>query len=270
MKILEFNEEKVTMLLSEKAHGSMRRHPSGDNRQADAYRAAFLWANGIDPGKVVSSALVHGSNVAVISVTDDRNQFAACDALVTDRKDIFLSMTAADCFPVYLYDPVKGVIALVHGGWRGVAANVLENTVKAMQECFLSDPTEIMAYVGPGLLPCHYEVSDDVAKQFEGFAVRAMKYLPKEGANATDPNADTWEHKSVWYLNLESAIVYRLNALGLIPTFITVAHQCTFCTKNIAELKPLPEKSVFGYQFFSYRRDKSDPLETQMAVFGMK
>lgn len=264
--------EKVTALFSEKAHGSMRLHDNAAfDEQARSFRHAFLWANQIDPKSVVSARLVHGNRVEVVSDPKQADVFIDnVDALVTGDKNVYLSITGADCFPLYLYDPVKEVIALAHCGWKGVLAGVIEATIARMKSDFNCDPADILAYVGPGLLPCHYEVRAHVALKFPGFAVKGMKYMPIEGANADDQNADTWHNVPQWYLNLESAIVYRLAESGLTPLGISVAHTCTFCNKAIPMLNVPPEKSEVTYRWFSFRREKSDPLRTQMAVFGMR
>jgi hypothetical protein len=70
----------------------------------------------------------------------------------------------ADCLPVALGS--SGVVAMVHAGWRGLAAGVLEEGVRAVRE--LGGAGEMVAVVGPGAGPCCYEVGEEVHAAFSG------------------------------------------------------------------------------------------------------
>jgi hypothetical protein len=70
----------------------------------------------------------------------------------------------ADCLPVAL--GCGGAVATVHAGWRGLAAGVLEEGVRAVRE--LGDADEIIAIIGPGAGPCCYEVGEEVHAAFAG------------------------------------------------------------------------------------------------------
>ncbi len=70
----------------------------------------------------------------------------------------------ADCLPVAL--GCGGAVAIVHAGWRGLAAGVLEEGVRAVREVGGAD--EIIAIIGPGAGPCCYEVGEEVHAAFAG------------------------------------------------------------------------------------------------------
>jgi YfiH family protein len=103
---------------------------------------------------------VHGIDVAL----DDgmRNEEPMADASVSSLKQSVLAVLTADCLPV-LFCNVQGTeVAAAHAGWRGLAAGMLETTVRAMQ----SKPESIMAWLGPAAGPQRYEVGDEVRHVF--------------------------------------------------------------------------------------------------------
>lgn len=90
----------------------------------------------------------------------------SCDALITDRTGVFLTISIADCTPVMLYDPARHVIAGIHAGWRGTAGRIVEWSILRMTEQFGTQGQDIVAFIGPSAGPCCYEVGPEVAVQF--------------------------------------------------------------------------------------------------------
>lgn len=82
------------------------------------------------------------------------------DALWADEPGIALVVVTADCVPILLADPSSRRIGVVHAGWRGLVAGVVEETVRAM-----GSPETLAAFVGPAIGPCCYEVGEDVAER---------------------------------------------------------------------------------------------------------
>lgn len=99
---------------------------------------------------------VHGTEV----VTVDRPGAAdrrRGDVLVTDLDDAALGVWAGDCAPVVLVHP-DGPFAMVHAGWRGLAAGVLDVACDALG---LHGDRDAVALLGPAIGPCCYEFGDD-------------------------------------------------------------------------------------------------------------
>ena len=97
---------------------------------------------------------------------------ADADALWTDRPGPALVVLTADCTPILLADPTHGRIGVVHAGWRGLLAGIVETTVAAM-----GAPADLTAFVGPSIGPCCYEVGPDVsgpAREALGDVVRTV------------------------------------------------------------------------------------------------
>ncbi|MEA2256899.1 MAG: purine-nucleoside/S-methyl-5-thioadenosine phosphorylase / adenosine deaminase [Solirubrobacteraceae bacterium] len=96
---------------------------------------------------------VHGARVVV-----DSQEVEDADGQATTRDDVAAMVVVADCLPVALVAP--GAVAMVHAGWRGLAAGALEAGLKAV------GPGPVAAAIGPGIGPCCYEVGDDVRGVF--------------------------------------------------------------------------------------------------------
>ncbi|PJF47780.1 MAG: peptidoglycan editing factor PgeF [Chloroflexi bacterium] len=142
-------------------------------------RRRALDALGLAPERSLTSWLVHGNHVRVVSRDDLRivgaNDVRA-DAMVTRDRGLALTLRFADCAPVLFYDPLKGAIGIAHAGWRGIVNGVLIETVRAMQRAFGSRPQDIIAGIGPCIGPDKFEVDEAVAAQIQA-AVRASVVL---------------------------------------------------------------------------------------------
>jgi YfiH family protein len=86
------------------------------------------------------------------------------DGQATDKRGLGALVLTADCLPVAL--GTDGAVAMVHAGWRGLAAGVLEEGVRVVRE--LGGSGEMAALVGPGAGPCCYEVGEEVHAAFGG------------------------------------------------------------------------------------------------------
>jgi YfiH family protein len=94
---------------------------------------------------------VHGARVVV-----DAEALEEADGQVTTARGVAVMVLTADCLPIALAGP--GAAGMVHGGWRGLAAGVVEAGVAATGA--------VAAAIGPGIGPCCYEVGDDVHAVF--------------------------------------------------------------------------------------------------------
>ena len=88
------------------------------------------------------------------------------DALVTAREGVSVSVRTADCYPILLADDRNRVVAAVHAGWRGTAANIVVRALEEMHRLYGTETADVYAAIGPGIGECCYEVGADVARQF--------------------------------------------------------------------------------------------------------
>jgi hypothetical protein len=167
----------------------------------------------------------HSANIAQVSpesagkgFADPAEAFPATDALVTSSPGVPIAVLAADCIPVAIADPSSGKVAVIHAGWRGVAAGMVRVALGQF-----ADPSRTEAVVGPGVGPDHYEVGEDVAA-----AVSA----------GSAGGAVTRREGERLLLDLPGTVARTLENLGV--KRVERADQCTACQSD---------------RFFSYRRD---------------
>jgi YfiH family protein len=128
----------------------------GDDPPCVARNRAILTA--CLPAEPAWMKQVHGTAVIVPERTAPEME---ADAAVTRRVARVCAVTTADCLPVLLSDRSGQVAGIAHAGWRGLAAGVIESTVRAM-----GSPADLIAYIGPGIGPHRYEVGEDVRRAF--------------------------------------------------------------------------------------------------------
>jgi copper oxidase (laccase) domain-containing protein len=119
----------------------------------------------------------HGNAVAVVSTqssTDD------VDALATSRPDLPLVVRCADCVAVFIVDQITPAIALIHSGKKGTEGHVATNVLSAMQRAFGTQPHNCLAFIGPSIGPCHYEIDlwSSIEQELRNFGVHEI-YNPR-------------------------------------------------------------------------------------------
>jgi YfiH family protein len=107
---------------------------------------------------------VHGTVVRRVRAGAQAGDDVEADGQATALRGVGVMVLTADCLPVAL--GTSGAVSIVHAGWRGLAAGVLEEGVRALEE--LGGGDEIVAIIGPGAGPCCYEVGDEVHSAFGG------------------------------------------------------------------------------------------------------
>ncbi len=108
-------------------------------------------------------AVDHGNGGEMITFAPDDNIY---DGMITDEKNLLLCTLEADCVPVYILDPVRKAIGMVHSGWRGTASNIAVNAVRLMQNKYNSSPEDIMIVIGPHACASCYEVGSELLNDF--------------------------------------------------------------------------------------------------------
>jgi YfiH family protein len=88
------------------------------------------------------------------------------DAILTNRKDIFLSVSVADCLPVFLIEPERKVVGLIHAGWRGTILGIARETIRKAKNEFGCRPEDFTLLFGPAIQKCCYEISEEIAILF--------------------------------------------------------------------------------------------------------
>lgn len=97
----------------------------------------------------------HSDNVEFV---DERNEYPNTDGLILTNSNDAVYLRFADCTPLIFYDTVQKIAAVTHAGWRGTAQKIGVKTIEKMQ----SNPTNVIALIGPAISMCCYEVSEEV------------------------------------------------------------------------------------------------------------
>ena len=162
-------------------------------------RRRLAAALGVGPGDFVFARQVHGAGVRIVGEADRGSgaftlddAVADTDALVTTSPGVVLAILTADCAPIVLHDPVAGVLACVHAGWRGTVARVAAAAVAAMTTLG-SRPSDVIAGLGPAADPARYQVGPDVhhavTQAFGPAAPALLRPDPKDPKDPQGPRA---------------------------------------------------------------------------------
>ena len=117
--------------------------------------------------RLASANQVHGSRVVIhADGWEGWLRIDGADGHVAPERGLALAVSAADCVPVFIAHP-SGAVALLHSGWRGTAARIVERGIEALaQRGFAAG--ELRVHLGPAICGECYEVSADVFRQLTG------------------------------------------------------------------------------------------------------
>jgi YfiH family protein len=156
-----------------------------------------------------------------LSDEEKEKKLYGIDALITDRKNICIGVTTADCVSVLIYDPHKEVLAAIHAGWKGTVARIAEKTVIRMTEHFGSNPKDLLAGIAPCISQERFEVGEEVVETFQeaGFQIEDIGYR----------NTETGK----MHLNLQQTNKLILNDAGIPAQNIEIANLCTYSNPQL-------------------------------------
>lgn len=143
------------------------------------------------------------------------------DGLLTNEPGVTLVTYYADCVPLFFVDPVCKAVGLAHAGWRGTVARIGEKMIRRMEAEFGSDPSDILAAVGPSIGPCCYEVDAPVQQKF----VNLKDLTPEQYLNE--------KQDGKYMLNLWEVNRQILTRAGIRPEHLTVSDLCTRCNHGL-------------------------------------
>ncbi|MGI9089176.1 MAG: polyphenol oxidase family protein [Chthoniobacterales bacterium] len=127
-------------------------------RLDDVHRQVRFALN-LESRAFITAEQVHGDGLAVIDQPiHDEKCFSACDGLITNQRDVCLGIYVADCCAVYLVDPVRHALGLVHSGKKGTELGIVGRAIDLMTEHFGTVPQDLVAQLSPCIRPPHYEI----------------------------------------------------------------------------------------------------------------
>lgn len=228
--------------ISTRTYGNMNLY-RGDQNMTIKNRQHFLSEMNVDPGEIIVPEMIHGTKIIAVSegergrgAKEIDSDIKGADGLITDKKNLFLLVTAADCLPILAYDPATQIVAAVHCGWRGIIGGIVDELINKFRH-FGSEEENIIIGIGPGICQKHFTVKKDVWEQFLKNYPQAVLLRNKHG-----------------YVDLKKVILLDLKKNGLQTQNIEVAKLCPTC-----------QSGIFG----SYRLEK-DQAPTSAAVIGIR
>jgi polyphenol oxidase len=181
-----------------------------------------------------ATVLHHATPYAGLFIADD------ADGHVTAAPGMLLTVSVADCVPIALVAPAARAVALLHAGWRGAAAGVLEAGAEALGHHHGVRPAALEAHFGPAICGACFEVGPEVP--------RGLGLLPPTGDTAG--GADDGERHA--YVDLRAALAERALRIGIPAHAVSVSTHCTRCGDGA---------------FFSHRGGER---ERQVAFLGIR
>ena len=137
----------------------------GDDKDiVNKNRQIFFESLGLQLDDVGYQQQKHSDIIKVIECGGDNGE---SDALITNKTNLGLAISVADCTPIFIYDFKNKVIAAVHSGWRGTEKKILLKTLIKLNQKFNSNAIDLMAYIGPSISQANYKVGKEVAEKFD-------------------------------------------------------------------------------------------------------
>ena len=151
-------------------------------------------------------------------------EYSKTDGLVTDKNNLILSTTNADCILLLFFDPVKKVIANTHSGWKGTLQRISVKTVEKMIKEFNCNPNDIICCICPSIRKCHFEVDRDVMKLFKN---------EFEDLDNLKDIIEEKEYNKKW--NIDTVLINKiiLEKAGLKKENIIDSGICSVCNSDI-------------------------------------
>jgi len=212
----------------------------GNTSESLFNRKKFLDPLGIDYQDLVCAKQIHSSFIRYVTETDRGKGALAydsslddTDALIANVGHLPLAIFTADCLSVFLYDPVKPAIGLVHAGWRSTHENIAVKTIQLMREILNTDAASLWVGFGPCIRSCCYEVARDLDEVFSGSLIQRDKR---------------------YYLDLVQVNKKQLQDAGVKESHMADSRICTSCQNK---------------DFFSYRKEGKS-CGRQMSVMMLR
>jgi polyphenol oxidase len=180
------------------------------------------------PGDYTQVKQIHSN---VVCVADGQEGCVGeGDGLVSSEPGQFIGIRTADCVPLLFAARTRQVVAAVHAGWRGTAANIAAAAVRRLAAVYETNPIDLVVAVGPSIAECCFEVGREVAAQFEPYV---------SGSVTTD-------HIDLVQINLR-----QLTEAGVDRASVDVSGLCTACLPG---------------EFHSWRRDRERSARMVAAI----
>ena len=198
---------------------------SDSKEEKESYEKIFE-SVGLDIKTFVKPQQRHTNKVTCIDKVMKTQELLETDGLITNKENITLVTTNADCILFLFYDPVRKVIANVHSGWRGTFQKIGEKAIIKMIKEFDCNPENIEIYIWPSIRRCHFEVDEEVKNECE----EIFKYTEK--TNDFIEKGEVKEGKQKYFI--DTVLINRIlfSNLGIKDTNIYDCDICSVCNSE--------------------------------------
>lgn len=195
-------------------------HVGDDAKDVVENRMRLANVLGFDASTLVAAQQVHGANSQIVTseysgrgALDWDCALKETDALITSEKQLPLLILVADCAPILIVDPTRGVLAVVHAGWRGAVGKIASQTIAKMSAEFGTIAEEIQVGIGPCLCAACFEIGEEVAREVSSDCLIGGFEKP--------------------HLDLRALITEDLLAAGVLPSRIETMSHCPRCENQL-------------------------------------
>lgn len=143
------------------------------DKAIDSYKKICNSLN-VDHKNIVKTNQEHTDNIKVVKEKINKEfmdinleEYKETDGMITNKQNLMLSTTNADCILLLFFDPITKTIANIHSGWKGTLQRISVKTVEKMKKEFNCKPENIICCICPSIRKCHFEVDKDVKEMFE-------------------------------------------------------------------------------------------------------
>jgi YfiH family protein len=202
-------------------HGATTRrfNSEGEDKTPDLERLAVLL--GFAPQAYALADQVHGTRISVV----DSQRLAShssspycflpeTDGIITSLPNVMLHVFTADCVPVFIVDTHTRRVGILHAGWLGTLDQLASKVVQQLTTLG-SRTADLMAWIGPAIRKCCYEISPELMRQFRKRFSACSGFF--DGRHLDLPLLNYWQ----------------LEVAGIPETHISLANLCTKCNQDL-------------------------------------
>lgn len=182
---------------------------------------------------IVKTNQSHTRNVKIVNnkINEDYmdinlDEYKNTDGLITNKKNLILSTTNADCILMLFFDPVTKTIANIHSGWRGTLQKISVETVNKMVNEMGCKAKDIICCICPSIRKCHFEVDEDVKNLFE-------REIRDFSENKRTEIIEKQKDREKW--NIDTVLINKilLEQIGLMSENIIDSGICSVCNSDL-------------------------------------
>lgn len=222
---------KVRLAFSTRGDGSMKK----ENQEIDHANLLRFYKKSTFSGMPICMQQVHSATVNVVE-SNRELVIGQCDGLLTNKKNLALSIMTADCLPILLFDPENRVIGALHAGRRGILKGIIAVGIEKMKDVYKTNPSDLRVVLGPAVRSNCYEVGADVYAEFS-------QVVADSPGCARHANGK-------YFLSLKKAALTQLVRAGVQKEQIELSTICTKCDTN----------------YYSYRRGDNGRFVTLISL----